>query len=223
MKTAIVLGGTGLVGRHLLAALVATGRYGRILALVRRVPDDRLVAVEYRPVADFARLGEALAGLDLNGAEAFSTLGPTRRQAGSKAAFRAVDFGYNHQFAQSVRAQGATHFLLLSALGASAQSWVFYNQVKGELEQAVRELGFVRLSIFQPSLLLGGHEGRRGERLAQQAFEWVQPLLPSQFAARPIEAQRVAQAMVQVAGQPDAGPAVRVYSNLDMLNLTGTP
>lgn len=218
---AVVIGGTGLVGRALLAELVRSGRYAQVLAWVRQQPssEQAVQGVDYQ-VVDFGQLSEAMPQATLQGADAFSTLGTTLKQAGSRAAFRAVDLQINRSFAALMKQAGARHLLLLSALGASATSRFFYNQVKGELEQAVQGMDWPRLSIFQPSLLLGAHEGRRAEQWAQQAFHWIQPWLPKRFAWRPIEAERVAQAMAWVAAQPDEGSRVRVYSNLDLLTLT---
>ncbi len=226
-KAAVVLGGTGLVGHHLLDALVASGRYQAVHALVRRMPAQAVAGVTYQVLEQFANPLPLLQTINhnhvLQGADAFSTLGTTLKQAGSQAAFEAVDLGYNLRFAEAMRQVGAGHFLLLSALGASAQSRFFYNRVKGELEQAVVALGFAHTSIFQPSLLLGPHEGRLGEALAQRAFAVVKPVLPKRFASRPIEVERVAKAMAQVAAEPDASQRLGVYSNLDLLKMTGNP
>ncbi|RYZ95993.1 MAG: hypothetical protein EOO68_17620 [Moraxellaceae bacterium] len=95
----------------------------------------------------------------------------------------------------------------------------FYNKIKGELEQAVEQLRFERLSIFQPSLLLGEHQDARlAENLAQKAFSVIKPVLTQTWKYRPIEAERVAQAMCIAATLP--AQAKVIYSNTDLLTLT---
>jgi uncharacterized protein YbjT (DUF2867 family) len=90
-------------------------------------------------------------------------------KAGSRDAFRRVDYDYALRIAQLALAGGANHFLLVSALGADATSRIFYNRVKGELEQAVGRLGYRSLTIVRPSLLLGErHERRLGEEIAKR-------------------------------------------------------
>jgi uncharacterized protein YbjT (DUF2867 family) len=229
LKKAIVMGATGLVGRHLLHALAASGHYAQIIAITRRPDGLDQAGIQTLIVPDFSQLDAALATLNLQGADAFSTLGTTLKQAGSKARFRQVDYGYTLTFARACLRQQAKHFLLLSAAGASAQSMVFYNQIKGEIEQDLSALHFNALSVFQPSLLLGEHaDPRLGEYWAQRAFGVLKPLIPQTFSLRPIEAERVAQSMCQVAittamqdsPRPTLALPVRVYSNADMLKLT---
>lgn len=236
LNKAIVLGSTGLVGRQLLQDLVESGHYDRIIAVTRRPDVFDHPCIQTLLVPDFAQLDAALATLNLQGADAFCTLGTTLKQAGSKVRFRQVDYGYTLSFARACLRQQAKHFLLLSATGASVHSVVYYNKIKGEIEQDVGALPLNRLSIFQPSLLLGEHaDERRGEWLAQRAFGLVKAIVPPAFSMRPIEAERVAASMCHVAVtaatlEPTAPTdlnarttlalAPRVYSNADMLKLT---
>ena len=134
-KTAILIGATGLVGGHCLQLLLQSPRYERVIAVSRRpVPlkHKKLVRVE----TPFEQLGQALEKVQAD--DAFCCLGTTIRQAGTKAEFHKVDYGYALEFAHRVLRSGATHFLLVSALGAHARSPVFYNRVKGLLEKDVR-------------------------------------------------------------------------------------
>ena len=229
-KTAIVIGATGLVGGFLVKQLLASGSYDTIYQIVRHAAkstnnnQSTQGSLKNIVLPNFANLEQALAGLDLNGADAFSTLGTTLKQAGSKDAFKQVDYGYNVSFAQQVKKQGARHFLLLSATGADANSFIFYNKVKGQLEDAVKQAGFEQLSVFHPSLLIGQHGDKRMlEGIGQQVFNTAKSLLPPTWAFRPIEAERVAQAMCLIANQSlakAAKPATKIYSNADLLNLT---
>ena len=225
-RVAIVIGATGLVGRLLLKELSASQRYAQIIAVARRYDLPNLPNIEPLMVSDFAQLPTLLAKLPLQDADAFSCLGTTLRQAGSKARFKEIDYHYNLAFAQACKQAGVRHFFLLSATGAAANSAVFYNQVKGELERDVTALGFPYLSIFQPSLLIGEHaDPRPAEAIGQRLFGVAKALIPSTFAYRPIEAARVACAMRQVAIETADGGAVlakpvTLYSNANMLKRT---
>jgi len=152
------------------------------------------------PVGELAQLLPTLSGkLDT----AFCCLGTTIRAAGSQEAFRAVDYDLVLAVAQRAREMGARHFLVISALGADAQSRVFYNRVKGELEQGVRALAFPSLTIARPSLLEGDRsEVRPGEILgAKLAF-----LVPGRW--KPVHVRQVARALVQAAADERVGEHV---------------
>lgn len=233
-KMAIVIGATGLVGGFLVKQLQASAQYHTIYQIVRHAPKSKPNVqsenseiksnIKNIVVPDFAHLDQALVNLDLTDADAFSTLGTTLKQAGGKSAFKQVDFTYNLKFAELVKQHGARHFLLLSATGADANSFIFYNKVKGQLEDAVKQIGFEQLSVFHPSLLIGEHSDKRMlEGIGQQVFNAAKSLLPPTWAYRPIEAERVAQAMCMVANQLPTHTAksnTRNYSNADLLQLT---
>jgi uncharacterized protein YbjT (DUF2867 family) len=204
-RVVLVAGATGLVGRELLRLLSAESGIGEVRALVRRpliVRGDSKVR-ECR--VDFDRL-DAHPGHFRGVDAAFCALGTTIKAAGSQEAFRRVDFDYPLAVAKAARAAGATHFLLVSALGASARSKVFYGRVKGELEDAVTRLGFPAVTIARPSLLLGDREERRpGEELGKK-IGW---LFPERW--RPVEAASVALSLVRAAQR--AAPGVESLEN----------
>lgn len=211
-----VAGGSGLVGRALLAQLSGEP----VLALVRR-PLAGLPASASRreSVVDLLHLHADLPAPR----RLFIALGTTLAQAGSQAAFRAVDFDAVLAVARAARERGATHCGVVSALGADARSGVFYNRVKGEAEAALRALGFERLVIARPSLLDGhrealGQPGRPGEAWSLRLARPLAPLIPK--AWRPIAADRVARALRLALDQP--GPAVQVIESGAMQTL-GAP
>src|SRR5690606_28426083 len=103
------------------------------------------------PVMDLATLPAGTDGWQVDAATC--ALGSTMKQAGSRGAFREVDYGYPLAMAQAVKAQGCEVFALNSAMGANARSWFFYNQVKGELERDLRALGFTSLVFVRPGLI----------------------------------------------------------------------
>lgn len=198
--TVWIAGATGLVGAHVLDLLLASPKTTRVVSFTRRPlakPDPK----HENRVVDFAALPT---GADAGHADAaFCCLGTTMKQAGSQQAFRQVDHDYVVSFARAARSAGATHFLMVSSLGADKTSAVFYNRVKGEAEDAVQSLGFERVTIVRPSLLLGDRsELRLGERL----FAPISKLLPR--SVRGIEASTVARAMVALSGRPEAGARV---------------
>lgn len=175
-------GGTGLVGGHLISELLVRGF--SVHALGRRKPPHPGIA--HGPLE-----GPAPAA-DL----AFCALGTTIRKAGSKEAFRAVDFDAVLAFARAARQAGVRGFGLVSSSGGNASSPFFYLKVKGEAEKAVAALGFPALVISKPGLLLGERkESRPAERLAQLAAPLLSLVLPRAY--RPVEAREVASALVE--------------------------
>jgi uncharacterized protein YbjT (DUF2867 family) len=185
--------------------LLGTPEFTRIIALVRR-PIPKEIPIERLRIAtvDFDQLEKQA---DLFGAEnIFCALGTTMRQAGSEAAFRRVDYEYPLSIARLGLAAGAKHFLLVSAAGANAASRIFYNRVKGELEDSITGLGYQSLTIIRPSFLLGERtDVRRMERLAGRlAF-----LTPARY--RPVAASKVAASLVEAAS--GNAPGRRIIEN----------
>lgn len=207
----LLAGGTGLVGRALLPILLDDGRR-TVRLLLRRPAAEPLPAGARALVVDFAAL-PPLPSAD----EACCALGTTLRQAGSKAAFRAVDHDAVLAFARAARAAGVRRLAVVSALGADPASGSFYNRVKGETEQALQQLGFESLVIARPSLLDGqrsslGQPARPAEALALAATRPIARWLPK--AWRPITPRQVARAMVRALAL--ARPGVTVLSSSDM-------
>ena len=190
---ALVAGATGLVGRAILALLLADTRYSTVHVVGRRAPDVQHPKLVVHISASLTNW--PCPAVD----DVFIALGTTIKVAGSKAAFKAIDGDAVVAIASSAKAAGATRLAVVSAMGASAQSSVFYNQVKGEMEAAVGQLAFKTLVIARPSLLAGDRDAlRQPERLAEKlslmAFKWLKPLIPANYRA--INASSVAQAMV---------------------------
>lgn len=199
---AIVVGATGLVGRQLVSEL--SERYAQVVCVVRHAPDKPCHNVVYETLNDFSDLPQCICELstryDLDGSDAFSTLGTTQKDAGSKHRFHEVDYGFNSAFALACQQAGSTRLFLLSSLGADSSSKTsFYLRTKGELEDAVAKLRYHDVFVFQPSLLLGEHAGRFAENMGQKLFGLVKGVVPKHAMYRPIEAERVAQAMAKTA------------------------
>lgn len=215
-RVALLAGASGLIGRELLHLLLQGDRHAQVHLLVRRtlpnLPRERRL-VTHR--VDFSAL-PALPAVD----DVFITLGTTIKVAGSQAAFRAVDFEAVVNTARAGRAAGASRLAIVSALGADANSGVFYNRVKGEMQGAVAQLGYTSVLFAQPSLLVGDREAlgqptRAGEIWATRLLRPVMRLVPA--SVRPIEARTVAQALLLAT--LDAKPGVHVLSSAQMQTL----
>jgi len=216
MKTAIIVGSTGLVGSHLLKLLTNNINYSNLKVMVRK-PSNNQIGKVNETVANFNNL--SLIKNDLIGDDVFCCLGTTIKNAGSKEAFKKVDYEYCVSIAQLCFENGAKNFYIVSALGANKNSTVFYNKVKGEMEDAISNIGFNSVYIFQPSLLLGKRkEFRLGEKIAQFIFKPLSKIMIGslkKYAA--IESNKVAYAMNYFSINNKHG--VHVISNEQMLNL----
>jgi uncharacterized protein YbjT (DUF2867 family) len=172
---AVLAGATGAVGSRLLEMLLARDDGTRVLTVGRRAPPvthPRLVHLE----ASLDEFASVLQGRRCT--EAFCCLGTTMKQAGSRAAFRAVDLDGVAAFARAARDSGASFLGLVSSAGADPASRNFYLRTKGEAEAAVEALKFMSLTIVQPGLLRGDRaEHRTAERLGQLAAPWFDRLL----------------------------------------------
>jgi uncharacterized protein YbjT (DUF2867 family) len=213
-RKAVLAGATGLVGSALLPMLCDSPRYGEVHVLVRRsgagLPAHDKARVH---VVDFERLPHDLPAVD----DVYVALGTTIKVAGSREAFRRVDFDYVVNTARAARAGGAARLAVVSALGADARSRIFYNRVKGDMQQAIATLGFESVAIAQPWLLVGdraalGQPTRAGEVWVERLSAPIRWLLPK--GIRPIQARDVAAALL--AATLDAKPGVHVLSSAAM-------
>ncbi len=204
--TAVVIGASGLVGKALVNQLAKADHIAKVVTLTRRPCPHPSAKVDNRTV-NFEQLDDHAA--DFCADLVFSCLGTTRKQAGSLQAQRRVDVDYQLKAAQLAHSKGVNHYLLVSSSGASSGSRNAYLRMKGELEEAVIGLGFARVSLFQPSLLLGQREKRRlGEAVAGKVLP-VLCKLPGLQRYRPITGEQLAAKMVQVSATP--GPGVERF------------
>ena len=211
IQKAIVIGATGLVGRALIKQLDELASCEQITAVVRHydVQLSQMAKVHQFVLEDFLMLNDE----DIQGhTHAFSCLGSTLKKAGSKAQFYNIDFEINAHFADLLE-EREIHYLLVSALGANPKSPIFYNRVKGELEQHIRELTLYKTSILQPSLLLGERSEQRVlEGATQRLYQKMSHLVPDSFKYKPVTAEQVARTMV-VAAQSQT-EKFEIYDNL---------
>ncbi|POP44091.1 hypothetical protein CHU32_19665 [Superficieibacter electus] len=203
MSQVLLTGATGLVGDHLLRMLLQEARVTGIAAPTRRPLND--ISGVFNPVDP--QLTDALAQVTTPVDMVFCCLGTTRREAGSKEAFIHADYTLVVDTALTGRRLGATHMLVVSAMGASASSPFFYNRVKGKMEEALIAQQWPRLTIARPSMLLGDREKHRvNESLLAPIFK----LLPGNLKS--INARDVARALLSEA-LTEEGEPVRILSS----------
>lgn len=192
-RAVLVAGATGLVGREILAALLADKSYTSVHCVGRRplaLQHPKLTS----HVVDFAALA-AMPKVD----DCFIALGTTIKAAGGKDAFRAIDLKAVEAVALAARASGATKLGVVSAMGANSQSSVFYNRVKGEMEVSLARMGFKSLVIARPSLIDGdraalGQLERASEGIGLLLARGLRPLLPTNY--RSIKASDISHALI---------------------------
>lgn len=224
----MLAGATGLVGSRVLAELLADSNWhGRLIAPVRRklpVNDVRLIPLlsEFsdRPDrgADLETLLKAMLG-DEPLAAFVCCLGTTIKTAGSREAFIAVDRELVLRLAGLARKAGARQAILVSSAGASRQSGNFYLRVKGEVEDGIEALGFDRVDLIRPGLLIGERGERRpGEAVAQALSPIGDWFLRGKFARyRSIDAAKVGKAVARLAGNPEKGVFIHDTPALEKL------
>jgi uncharacterized protein YbjT (DUF2867 family) len=203
-RAALIAGATGLVGAELLDLLLADPVVARVHSLVRR-PSGRASDALAEQVVDFSNLAAVAIAPPVD--EAYCCLGTTMRAAGSRDAFRRVDFDYVVAFARLALRLGASSLTVISSLGADPGSRSFYLRTKGEVERELIALGLPSLGIVRPSLLLGQRrELRFGERAGELGLRLASPLLKGSLARyRPVHARTVARAMVDLGRRRDPG------------------
>ena len=206
-KTALLAGATGLIGSQLLPLLLASERYDKVIVVGRKsVPTihPKLVQV----ITELDKLEDAR--LKLIADDVYCCLGTTMARAGSQTAFFKVDFSYVVQLAALAAGNFAAQFLVVSSMGADAESRVYYSRVKGEMEAAVRQAPFRAVHIFRPSLLLGERAAPRlGERLGAVVLGALRPLLRGPLRKyRPVAGAAVAAAMLRAAREDGSGVQV---------------
>jgi uncharacterized protein YbjT (DUF2867 family) len=215
-RSCVVAGATGLVGRQLVQLLLRTPECTSVTVLVRRpveMAHPKLRVLQ----TDFDHLETVRESLRAD--VVFCCLGTTLHQAGSRQAFQRVDQEYPTQLARLACEAGAGQFVIVTAVGADPSSWIFYNRVKGQVEQAVGGLRFPHgVQVLRPSLLLGERaEYRRGERASQILLGGVRGLFGGPLQRfRPIEGQEMALAMWNAAGRSEVN---QVYEGADLFAL----
>lgn len=192
MKTSLIIGSTGMVGIQLVDILLQDDAFGKVKSFSRRSIGIRHEKLEEHLV-DFDAI-EKWRDL-LRGDVLFSTLGATIKQAGSEERQYQIDYTYQFEVAAAAAQNRVPVYVLVSSAGADPKAKIFYSRMKGELEQAVRQLPFSHIHIVQPSLLVGERtESRPGERFGKVVLDAINAIgLFRKY--RPIGARTVAYAL----------------------------
>jgi uncharacterized protein YbjT (DUF2867 family) len=216
MKTALIIGGTGLIGNALLKLLLDSSNYEKVIAFSKReiqLKHPKLVV----KIIDFdtpETYEDSVQGDDF-----FCTIGTTINKAGSEKAFRKVDYEYPKQFASFALKNGIKQFLLISSLNADENSGNFYLKTKGEIQSFLKNADFESISIIQPSLLLGDRkEFRFGEQagaVLMKVFSFL--LIGSLKKYKPIHGDTVAKALFTLAQKNKKGFAIYESDALQQL------
>lgn len=207
---ALVIGATGATGKDLVQQLLLDNDFNEVNVFVRKplnIYNDKLKA----HVIDFEKPEEWKSLVD--GDVAFSCLGTTLKDAGSKEAQRKVDFDYQYEFAKAAKANNVEDYILVSAYGADPKSKIFYSRMKGELEQAVRNLHFNKITIFKPGMLERKDSERTGEVLGSRIIKFANKLglFESQ---KPLPTAVLAKAMINASKIKSNG-----YSSIKLGNI----
>jgi len=197
LKSALVAGGTGLVGSQLVKLLIQSTKFDGVKVLVRKENPTQIEGADVLEV-DYERLSEFEQYLKAD--VIFCCLGTTIKKAGSKEKFRKVDYAYPYELAKLCLKNGDIQFNIITANGANSNSFFFYNRVKGDIEKALEGLNIQNLNIFRPSLLLGKrNEKRITEEVGSIFASVVNPLLVGKLKKhRAIQGLTVARAMLNV-------------------------
>lgn len=215
MKTALLFGATGLVGRELLKRLLVDPHYSLVKVFLRKKLTVKHLNAEVHQVNfDSLRNSEMF----MSGDDCFCALGTTRKMAGSAEAFRKVDLDYVIEIAKLAKAHGVKRFIVVSSIGSNVKSSNLYLRTKAEMEEALKQIGFEQLTIVRPSFLLGKRrEVRIGERIGTFFAIALSPvMLGPLMRYRPIKAKVVAKAMIHLA---NGTPEKVVYESDELVEL----
>lgn len=200
----LLLGASGLVGSHVLRQALACPAVTTLIAPTRKPLAQRDFGLKklVNPQIDFENIDSYAREWEVDAV--ICALGTTIGKAGSRDAFRLVDYEYPLKFARLARSRGASVFALVSATGANPNAYFFYNRVKGELEQALEQENFGSLIFAQPGVIGGAREEfRLGEMALKLALTVFSPLLPRRWQLNP--AQEIAARLLQSVVQPQPG------------------
>ena len=221
-RIVLLAGASGLTGQHALEALLEAPDVSRVIAVSRR-PLGREHSKLANRIVRFDAIEAQLKGVSCDAA--LCCLGTTLRQAGSQAAFRAVDLDTVLAFARTAKAANARRFVVVSSVGADPKSRNFYLRTKGELEEQLAALGFESLDLLEPALLLGWrHEMRPLELLATLCMPLLNPLLAGRYQAyRALPARTLAAAMLGAVRSGRKGLQRYTWAGIQALARLGPP
>lgn len=197
-KKAIILGATGLTGSHLLKLLLEDATYDLVKVFTRKkLPVSHPKIEEH--LVDLLKLSDQAD--EFTADVVFCCIGTTKAKTPNKELYRAIDYGIPVEAAKLCKKNSISSFIVISAIGANAESKIFYNRIKGEMERDVLAQQVKHTHLLQPSLIVGNrNEKRMGEDLSKQFMKIVGFLIPPRY--KMIEGKTIARSMVQLANKP---------------------
>lgn len=216
MKTAIIIGASGLVGSFITLNLLDDDRYEKVKVFVRNSLEIKHPKLEEN-IVNFENLAEW--SNKIIGSEIYSALGTTLKKAGSKEKQYKIDFTYQYDIAKAACENKVKSILLVSSLGANYKSSNFYLRMKGSLDEKIQQLAFDKISIFKPSVLVGlRSEKRFGESLSIKIAGVITSIIPAFKKYKPIKASLVAESMIKCANKTTL-KKINIYEGDDIFNL----
>jgi len=203
MKTALIAGATGLVGRELIKELIESDVYQKIIVLSRReltISDPKLQV----KIVHFDFLDEVVFSENID--ECFCTLGTTQKKSGQEGLLK-VDYEYVLKLAHLCITYNIPKFLVVSSQGANSNSSFFYMQTKGQMEEAIKKAGIQTIYLVRPSLILGDrNEFRFAEKAGSYIYKLFTPLMTGKLKKlRPVSALQIARCLVDLAQNNEPG------------------
>tara|TARA_Y100001933_G_C18778715_1_gene471469 strand:+ start:32 stop:682 length:651 start_codon:yes stop_codon:yes gene_type:complete len=213
-KTALIIGATGATGSALVSQLIKDDAYAEIHVFVRNKPNLEHPKLKVH-VVDFNNTD--VWKDKIKGDVLFSAMGTTLKTAGSKEAQYKIDYTYQHEVAKAAAQNGVAKLMLVSSVGSKSTSLFFYPKIKGQLEDAVAELSFKEVHVFQPPMLERGVFLRSNEKFGIKLLNFLNKfgVLKSQ---RPMPVDFLATQMIKVTAQNNS-QKVNKYSPKTIWNI----
>ena len=203
MKTAIVAGATGLVGKQIIQELITNADYGKVIVLTRRELNIAHPKLEVRLI-NFDQLDQV--NLDANVEACFCALGTTQKKSGREGMIK-VDYEYVLKLAKLCSQNNIPKFLVVSSQGANHNASFFYMRTKGQMEEAVKKAGVKTVYIVRPSLITGEREEfRLTEEMGYYLYKGLQPLMVGKLRKlRPVSGLQIARCMIDLSKNNEQG------------------
>jgi len=216
MRTALIVGATGLVGKQCLYQLLEDKEYLKVFALVRKEINIKHHKLE-QVIVNFDELEKYEYAMKVD--DVFCCLGTTIGIAKTQENFRKVDFDYPVKIAELTLKNGANQFMLVSSMGASKNSSIFYSRVKGEVEEAIAKIGFKAFHIFRPSMLMGDRtDFRFGEIIGKYLMKVIGILFFGPLKKyKGIQGIVVAKAMVRTSQKNISGNHIHLSDEIQKI------
>ena len=215
-KIACLAGASGLIGSYLLQELLNDPFFETVRILIRKPMDIAHPKLE-KKIVDFSDSDSLLVALS-NSDAVFCSIGTTmKKMKGDKDTYRKIDFDIPVKLARFCKMTGCEKFILVSSLGANSKSYNFYQKLKGETDEAIKESGVKTIHIMRPSILLGDRkESRIGEDIGKAVMTALSFLIPVKY--KPTHAKDVAKAMLALTKQNEEG--YFIHENKDIFKLS---